>query len=173
MIKTFILQWFNGVRLADTNEYSLYCRPPVTRNTFFAGKTAEARALVVLKQDTVNIEEMLSLVTDYIRSSGDSPRTSRISWLFLSDRGGVYLYEALADKGNFSAPGVKSRLFVVNSGDGSFSFGPGHEKNSSFSSRMRDLLLQARTLPPSVLYHELSLVFEQGFSLVQTCKPVK
>lgn len=135
------------------------------RFCFFPGK-GSLNALLLLKSSEIDFQ---SISEDLLRSPeiADEARGRKIrcNWLVCSERGGIYLFEAIATKENRSRGNMRNRFIVLNTGDGTVSFGPGHEKNMQYTQRMRDLISSYRSLPPAVWNTALAKLVSELFEV--------
>ncbi|HNY20563.1 MAG TPA: hypothetical protein PKO22_00305 [Treponemataceae bacterium] len=84
----------------------------------------------------------------------------RADWFILSDRGGIYLFEEIAKKDNARYRAMRNRFVVMNSGDGTVSFGPGHPENGQTTEKTRSLLQMQRALPEEIWLAETFKIFD-------------
>lgn len=145
MLNAALKEYFGNDCAFSTDTSGLYYKTVRQSNGLLYPKL-ELNALLVMKKSEINFrqgaDELLKAISPV--ASGKKPRVS-CRWIVCSDRGGIYLHEAIATKGNASYKNLKSRFIVVNSLDGTVSFGPGHILNGRYSDRMRALIECART----------------------------
>ena len=170
MLKTLVADWFKGIMLEDRDDYTLYCSSPGTtsQGPFLHARAAE-RVLVCMKTDVVNFEAMAS--TLLARSGTIRSRFRRVSfvWLVVSPRGGIYLHETISCRENIRYPGMRNRFVVFNSGDGSFSFGPGHPYNREYTDRMQALLSRSKELDAAKFYRMFGGIMNRALEMKGFC----
>lgn len=163
MLQGIVQKWFNGTDVQDSPEYGLSFNIMAHKKNRITGKVAlSLRTLVCLNGDEINFISMKNAILQQPLFEGT--RIGRIfcSWLVLSDRGGVYLYEALAQKEHLRCSGMTNRFLVINTEDGSFSFGPGHILNREYSETMQDLLSRIKNIPPAVFTRKFESIMESS-----------
>ena len=165
MIASCITHWFNGRPLVDGPEYSLWYKTRDRKKNWFPGKpTLRLTMLVLLHTDTICFTEMVSVLRKGLTENSETRTRFDCIWVVLSAKGGIYLFETLASKENTRIPGMKNRFLVINSGDGTISFGPGHVMNRAYSERMHQLLSRITLLPPAVFTRELAGIMDDSLS---------
>jgi hypothetical protein len=151
MIAESIRDIFRDDCPTSSGEYEIAFRKVEAKGLFFRpARTVSLRILLLLKSDVIDfasITEDLRKVTE--TANGGFRRKLTCDWLVCSPRGGIYLYEAIATKENRTRGKLKNRFIVLNTGDGTVSFGPGHVNNMRYTRRMQDLIAAYRSIPPA------------------------
>lgn len=94
------------------------------------------------------------------KASGKRINLVDCDWFICSERGGIYLYEAIATPEHRSFAGMRNRFVVLNLGTGAVSFGPGDERNAAMSDRLSALLESYRLAPDTVTLLRLHDTFD-------------
>jgi len=116
--------------------------------------------LAVFRTNELNFIEMMRESCARIeRSTSKKIHIVRADWFILSDRGGIYLYEEIGKRENERYRAMRNRFVVMNSIDGTVSFGPGHPHNTQITEKMRALLQVQRALPEEIWLAEMFKVF--------------
>lgn len=163
MLQEVFQNWFDGTVVQETPEYSISMSLGSRKKSRITGKeTVSLRALVILNGGDINFIAMNNALVRSLEL--DDARIGRMycSWIVLSARGGIYLYEALAQKEYIRCSGMRNRFLVINSEDGSFSFGPGHILNREYSETMQDLLSRMKNIPPALFLRKFSSIMESS-----------
>jgi hypothetical protein len=156
-------QYFDAESLIDNRQYELRVKVIDRKRSFFHPFAAPGLSvLVILHTSEIPFQEMAGHINRHFVSGQIKGAQSRCCWFICSDRGGIYLHESIETKENRKYLGMKNRFIVLNSGNGSVSFGPGHVRNRPVSERMRLLLEQYRLIPASVWRKKM-------FSLLDFC----
>ena len=167
MIGPIIEEWFSGETLARNEFYSLCFREvPRTRKPFTGSWSVKIHALAVLRSTEIRFEEMSQTLEAALNRTtvGKLGRVA-CSWLVCSPSGGIYLYELLDTASNRKRGVTRNRFVVVNTCDGTVSFGPGDGRNRSFSDRMRDCIERFPVLPARSRARELSPILGLALEL--------
>jgi len=149
MITTALIDYFGGEPYFSTVAADSYYRVTGRRRGLF-GSTIEAVSLLILKSSDIDFQSAADALVKAITLGKPGEERVSCAWLVCSERGGIYLYEAIATKENRAHRRLKSRFVIVNSLDGTVSFGPGHSLNGRYTDRLRDLIDSYRTQPPEV-----------------------
>jgi hypothetical protein len=145
MLDTVLKEYFENGRAFSTDTAEVYCRIIGRGKGLFRPKM-EANALIVMKSDEINFHQIADALLKNLRPVDSEKKTGvTCRWIVCSDRGGIYLFEAIATKDNITYKNLKSRFVVLNSLDGTVSFGPGHILNGRYSDRMREMIESSRT----------------------------
>lgn len=168
MLGPIVEECFSGVSIARSASYNLSYREISRRkNPFTGSSTVTVRALALLKTAEIRFEEMSSSLLAAARGvSGGRIARVRVSWLVCSPSGGIYLYELL-DAPAFRKRGrTRNRFIVLNTCDGTVSFGPGNALNRPFSERLREFIEAAPGIPEGSRAAALDPILERAFSLL-------
>ena len=161
MIEQLAQKWFPGNHFQEYDGYSLSLFVVSRKKRRITGRvTACMRVLVCLHGNEINFPSMVQEVLKDPELVRERVHRIDCSWIVLSDHGGIYLHEALSLKENLRNSGMRNRFLVINSEDGSFSFGPGHILNREYTEMMQDLLSRIKTIPPAVLSRIFESVME-------------
>lgn len=162
MIETAIKEYFNCDTSLQTERYELKIKIIHTKKKLFGlASFCEVNVLVFLRTNEIPFQEIAGHVAKQIDAS-DAIRKirKRINWFVCSDKGGIYLYEALATKKNISFGKMKSRFIIINTDNGTVSLGPGHPKNGMLSDTIRSLLERFRLTQRDIWLGEMFAVFD-------------
>lgn len=161
MIEQFAQNWFPGTPFQENDGYSLSLFIVSRRKRRIIGRDAlTVRVLVCLHGNEINFPSMAQDVLNHPDVARGKVCRIDSKWLVLSGQGGIYLYEALATKDNVRYAGMRNRFLVINSEDGSFSFGPGHALNGDYTDVMQDLLMRMKAMPPAVFVRKFESIME-------------
>jgi len=165
MIKTALNEYFHCESSLITPRYEVKIK--ITRaekKLFHLASFCEINVLVNLHTNEIPFREIADEVARLVSESdalrGVRISRKRINWFVCSDKGGIYLYEALATKENVRYGKMKNRFIVINTDDGTISLGPGHPKNGMLSETMRSLLERFRVMQKDVWLGEMFMVFD-------------
>ncbi len=168
MFGPLIEEWFSGISVTRGPSYNLSFREiSRKRNPLTGSWTVTVRVLAWLKTSEIRFDEMSAALSDAVRNvPGERIARVRSSWLVSSPSGGIYLYE-LFDTPDHRRRGVlRNRFIVLNTCDGTVSFGPGNELNRPFSDRMREYIERAPSLPAVSRARELAPILERAFAVL-------
>jgi hypothetical protein len=145
MLDAALKEYFENDRAFSTDTAEVYCRIIRTGKGLFRRKL-EVNALIAMKSDEINFHQVADTLLKTLLTV-DSEKKAGVTcrWIVCSDRGGIYLFEAIATKDNITYKNLKSQFVVLNSLDGTVSFGPGHILNGRYSDRMREMIESSRT----------------------------
>jgi hypothetical protein len=137
------------------------------RRFFFSSKKVSLNVLLLLKSDIIDFQS----ISEDLKRAAENPNETRggkvrCNWLVCSERGGIYLFEAIATKENKSRGNMRNRFVVLNTGDGTVSFGPGHEKNMQYTRKMRDLISLYRSIQPAAWNAALAKLVNELFDVL-------
>lgn len=146
----------------DTDMYGVCIGEAKARDALFGTRLSlTVPILVAFRTNVLNFGEIEREV--YARIEKTSSRTIhlvRADWFILSDRGGIYLFEEIAKKENARYRVMRNRFVVMNSCDGTVSFGPGHRENMQVTEKTRSLLQMQRALPEEIWLAETFKIFD-------------
>ena len=136
--------------ISDSRDFELHYRiVQITKHAFLPMPRPALEALMILKSNEINFHkianELLKNIPDVVAAK---KRRINCTWLICSERGGIYLFEAIATKENIKYGKMKNKFIILNSCDGTVSFGPGHIKNGFYTDRMRELIDSYRSITP-------------------------
>jgi hypothetical protein len=168
LIGEAIKELFQNASPISSRGYEIAFRKLERERRFFLSSNKIAlNVLLLLKSDEIDFQS----ISDDLRRSAEIPDEARggkirCNWLVCSERGGIYLFEAIATKENRSRGNMRNRFVVLNTGDGTVSFGPGHEKNMEYTRRMRDLISLYRSIQPVAWNTALAKLVNELFSVL-------
>lgn len=167
MFGPLIEEWFSGVSVIRGPSYNLSFREiSRKRNPLTGSWTVAVRVLAWLKTPEIRFDEMIEFLLAALQKvSGERIGRVRSSWLVSSPSGGIYLYELFDTPNNRRRGLMRNRFIVLNTCDGTVSFGPGNELNRPFSDRMREFIERAPSLPAVSRARELAPILERAFEL--------
>jgi len=169
MIENAIKEYFHCESSLMTPEYEVKIKIMRTGKMIFGLMPfCEINALVLLRTSEIPFQEIAEEVARQIKAS-DALRFARkkriihkkLNWFVCSDKGGIYLYEALATKKNKAFGKMKNRFIIINTGNGTISLGPGHPKNGILSDTMWSLLERYRIMQSDSWLGEMFMVFDE------------
>ncbi len=128
---------------------------------FGLSNTVDVTAYVRLDTNEIAFREAAGRIMSAVGEalSGKAGRI-RCNWFVCSESGGIYLYEAIAVKEHIRGKNMINRFVVVNSINGTVSFGPGHLENAPYSRRLADVLGQCRATPPDLWKRRMFDIFD-------------
>lgn len=134
--------------LLDAEGYGLSVKITRSGKALFSSSTVHRLiAFVILKTDEIPFQDIADAIIDWVSGkTGSAVKRISCDWVVCSDRGGIYLYEAIATRDHLSYRNMKNRFLIVNSDSGSVSFGPGDVRNKPVSEEMASLLDRYRTM---------------------------
>lgn len=143
MLTSALREYFDNSPVAVTQAYELYYRVNAQRRGLFDTHRLSVSALVILHGTEIDFQCYAAALEKSIGESAEMKIGSlRCTWLIGSDHGGIYLHEAIDTKANRRYKSLTSRFVVMNTGDGTVSFGPGHRDNGAASETMRRLVAE-------------------------------
>jgi len=158
---TAMKEWFGAGPLIEMDTQDIGVRILDVRRSFpGCGTTVEVAALVFLHASEIRFQETESLIREAVREkAGDKKIRVVCDWFVCSERGGIYLFEALASRENIQSSKMKNRFAVFNSYSGTVSFGPGHIRNTGASEKLTTLLERHTSTPPVIWNAEMHALF--------------
>lgn len=145
MLDAALKEYFENECAFSTDTAELYYRVIGESRGVFNPKKALI-ALIVMKSSEINFHQIAdALLANVSRATPGKKPNVTCRWIVCSDRGGIYLFEAIASKENIAYKNLKSRFVIVNSMDGTISFGPGHILNARYSDQLREMIEYSRT----------------------------
>ena len=165
MIEAAIKEYFHCESSLMTPRYEVKIKIARAGKMFFGLMPfCEIHVLVMLRTSEIPFQEIAEEAVRQLNSS-ESLRFARkthktINWFVCSDKGGIYLYEALATKENKAFGKIKNTFIIINTDNGTISLGPGHPKNGTLSDSMRSLLERCRIMQKDIWLGEMFMVFD-------------
>lgn len=155
-------EYFAAGAQYESAGYELRILPVRVKPAFFGlAKTAE---VTVFSRFTTNEIAFQEVADRIISAVGDTlPGKAgkfRCNWFVCSESGGIYLYEAIAVRDHNRYKNMINRFVVVNSINGTVSFGPGHLENKPFSGMIAELLAEYRMIPREIWQRRLFDLFD-------------
>jgi hypothetical protein len=147
VLTSALREYFDAGPVATAEGYELYCRVIERRRGLFGAERLSVVALVILHGTEIDFCGYANAVVKAVTLGGHKPPRVSCTWLIASDHGGIYLHEAIDTKENRRQASLSSRFIVMNTGDGTVSFGPGHRDNGPASDRMRRLIGEYNAIP--------------------------
>jgi hypothetical protein len=150
MIIPLLRDLFDIECVSDASDFELRYRiRHVSHQIFFSLPRTEIDALAILKSNEINFHKIANeLLKNIPEAVAAKKGRIKCTWLVCSERGGIYLFEAIATKENIKYGRLKNTFIILNSCDGTVSFGPGHIKNGLYTERMRELIDSYRSITP-------------------------
>ena len=143
MLTSALREYFGISPVSVMQNYELYYRVNAQRRGLFGTHRLSVSALVLLHGTEIDFQGYANALEKSIVDSAERKVGSiRCTWLIGSDHGGIYLHEAIDTKANRRHKSLKSRFIVLNTGDGTVSFGPGHRDNGAASETIRRLVAE-------------------------------
>lgn len=161
MLESALRKCFDGVLIEKTAADELLYRVKAVHTGILTGSRISMSAMVLLYTKEINFQKLADKVIETVTNSHRiTSRHISCTWLFCSESGGIYLHEAIATKENKRHKGMRNRFVVVNTLNGTVSFGPGHRDNQKASDTIRALFDKSKVMPLAQ--------WEQAFSEVIT-----
>lgn len=128
------------------SEYDLFVSSKLEyRKNILHIKKHFARVIVDLKHTIVPLDSLLqTLQSHYSRTEYKHYKNIQCLWYVCSPHGGIYLYETLAVKEAKKTGKLHNSFIILNSDNGTVSFGPGHKYNKELSIRLGKILEASR-----------------------------
>lgn len=147
MLSDALHRYFNGIALVANRRYEVSYRVTGRKKSLFGGRDSyTVDALLLLLTSEINFPEIADRLLAGIERSGGKIRTVSCNWIVCSERGGIYLYEAIATKENRKYRAMRSKFLILNTEDGTVSFGPGHIENQGHTNMMKFLIDNQREM---------------------------
>lgn len=148
MLTSALREYFDNSPVAVTQAYEIYYRVNAQRRGLFGANRLSVSVLVILYGTEIDFQGYAGALEKSIADNvGRKVGSIRCTWLIGSDHGGIYLHEAIDTKANRRYKSLTSRFIVMNTGDGTVSFGPGHRDNGAASETMRRLVAEYNAMP--------------------------
>lgn len=169
MIESAIKEYFNADTVVRTNEYELKIKLISDKKRALSpAHDYRVIALLFLSTSDIPFQEIADYILLNIAQLGHE-RIGKVQceWYVCSTRGGIYLHETLATKEHISYKLMKNKFCVLNTDNGSVSFGPGHIKNKPVSDRITSILDQYRQLPRQAWICQMNDALDECVSIVR------
>lgn len=156
--------------LSNSTSYSLqnctlYVSTYERKKTFLFKEKIGVRIIADLKGTIVPFEQMIDIITNHLKVHGIQCIVDCI-WFICSSQGGIYLYETIAEKEHLKTGILRNKFIIMNTENGTTSFGPGHKNNKIVSQRLFQLLGNSR-----LFTREKWL--EQMFDVFKLCEVIR
>lgn len=169
MIESAIKEYFNADTIVRTDRYELKVKLNADSKRLLS-RAHDYRATVILflAGSDIPFQEISGYILQNIAQLGhERIGTVRCDWFVCSTRGGIYLHEALDTKENASYKMMRNRFCVINSENGTVSFGPGHAKNMPLSDRFASILAGYRQLPRQTWILQMNDALDECVAVVR------
>jgi hypothetical protein len=123
----------------DREAYSLRVAELSRAAAFPFGTRPRYAVVLELHGSTLEFEAYVSDARSLLPLN-DRKSAARCEWFICSDRGGIYLHEAIDTKRHRSYSKWHSRFTVLNTGDGTVTLSPGHAKNRGLTDELKEIL---------------------------------
>lgn len=133
---------------------------PLRRDTGIFSRFAPVRLRAYLFLDTDEIA--FARYTAALRSVAKEPlkpKNIRCLWFVVSEKGSIYLHEALEDEAASRPDGMRHRFIVLGANGGTVSLGPGDAQNLPLGERLRFLVSESRRMSEDSFLRETAKVF--------------
>ncbi len=127
--------------LSHGNTFSFVTRPRYAVVLELHGSTLEFNAYVSDAKSLLPINKRKS--------------AARCDWFICSDRGGIYLHEAIDTTQHRTYLKWHNRFTVLNTSDGTVTLSPGHAKNRGLTNELKDILVTAYQQPRDITIKRL------------------
>jgi hypothetical protein len=161
VLESVLKKYFDGEQIETTASNELLYRVKTINKGILSGTRISISAMVLLHNKEINFQNLASKIIETVKNAHNiGSRHISCTWLFCSESGGIYLHEAIATKENRRHKGMRNRFVVINTLNGTVSFGPGHKDNQKTSDTIRALFDKSKIIPRDQ--------WEQAFSKVIT-----
>jgi hypothetical protein len=163
-----VKNYFEAVTAVERLRYELKLRVLDVRKPLFSGsRMYEIQAMAVLPTTDIPFQEMADEICARVALLDASPvKKITCFWFVCSDKGGIYLHEAISD--GHVRYGIMQNSFVVfNTETGNVSFGPGHIRNYEMSERLAALLERHKSRRPEIWLHDMGLFFDECLGIMK------
>jgi hypothetical protein len=141
MLSDALHRYFGGSVLIAKQGYEVSYRITGTRKSLLGDKASyNVDVLLFLFGSEINFQEIADHVVADIERPGRKIKALACNWIVCSERGGIYLYEAISADENRKYKSMHNRFLILNTEDGTVSFGPGHIENQGHTNMMRFLI---------------------------------
>lgn len=130
----------------DQEAYTLRIAELPHKNTFPFVTRPRYAIVLELHGSTLEFEAYVSDVKSLLPLN-DRKSTARCDWFICSDRGGIYLHEAIDTKQHRAYLSWHNRFTVLNTSDGTVTLSPGHAKNRGLTNELKEILITAYQRP--------------------------
>lgn len=124
-------------------------------------------AILTLAGTELNFQQGADALLEELAREGKTMGQVGCRWIVCSDRGGIYLYEALATKENRRYRGMSNRFMVLDPLDGTISFGPGHLENRGHSEALRHLIDSRGRIPEATWNHQFDMLLGHCLAILR------
>jgi hypothetical protein len=169
MLIRALSEYIDGNILIGNSKYEISYRITRVRKAFIVSRhTYYADILLHLLLDEINFMEIAEHVKNDIEKQDRHVNRIICNWIVLSNRGGIYLYEAIASKENKKCGIMANHFMIINSEDGTVSFGPGHGENYDFCRMMKFLMENHRILPEIIWKNEFEKTMDHALEIIKS-----
>lgn len=167
MLSDALHRYFNGTPLIANRGYELSYRVTGTRRSLFGGvDSRNADALLILFTSEINFPEIADHLLADLERSGRKIRSISCNWIVCSERGGIYLFEAISTKENRKYKSMRNKFLILNTEDGTVSFGPGHIENQGHTNMMKFLIDNHREMAEATWNSEFDKAMDHCLGIV-------
>ncbi len=146
MLVKALEEFIQGSSVYRHNDYTLYAANTISCKRSLKIFTKSYTKIVLdLKDTTVPLKSILQTLNEhYSTDPYRKYKKIRCIWYVCSTHGGIYLYETLDVKEAKKSGKMKNSFIIMNTDNGTVSFGPGHTYNKEFSERLGKILRSSR-----------------------------
>ena len=167
MLSDALRRYFDSIALVANREYEISYRITGTRRSLFGGKDSyNIDVLLLLFTSEINFQGIADHVIADIERPGRKIKTISCNWIVCSERGGIYLYEAISTKENRRYRSTHNRFLILNTEDGTVSFGPGHIENQGQTNMMKFLIDNYRGMAEATWNREFAKAMDHCLGIL-------
>jgi len=168
MLSDALHRYFDSNVLFTNQRYEVSYRITRARKAALGDKyTYNIDVLLLLFTREINFQEIVDHVIADIERQEKSIKSIIGNWIICSERGGIYLYEAVSTKDNRRYKATRNRFFVLNTEDGTISLGPGHIENQGHTKMMKYLIDNYRGMPEATWNREFDEVMDHCLNITR------
>ena len=169
MLVHSLCEYYENNVVLNNSLYLVAYKVHKSRKTILGNKRIfNIDALLVLKTNEINFTGIVGIVhNDIIKRHNYENIGILCNWLVCSERGGIYLYEAISTKENQLIGNIKNSYMILNIIDGTMSFGPGHIKNQEYSRIFNYLIENERSMNQVSWRNELYKLLNYSFDIIR------
>jgi hypothetical protein len=167
MLSDALHRYFGGTVLIANQGYEVSYRITGTKKSLFDDRNSyNIDVLLFLFSSEINFQEIADHVIADIERRGKKIKALACNWVVCSERGGIYLYEAISTDENRKYKSMRNKFLILNTDDGTVSFGPGHIENQGHTNMMRFLIDNYRGMAEGTWNSEFDKTMDHCLSIL-------
>ena len=172
MLEKALIEYMSCDSLISKDDYTIKYKITDFKKSIVTKRIkVQITLLVIFHNNTINYQDVLNtLLEDLKRNKTDKILSITCNCLVSSERGGIYLFEAISTKENRNYKSINSKFVVINSDNGTVSLGPAHIENKNITEKIQKLIEQSREIPKNLWIQEFSKIVDLCIEIAKTTK---